>query len=230
MFAGIPLHVSNSAHPDRQLCYCFRLMLVGGKRPPKKGDTGPAEDDAECLSWTAFLKEKRGQAAPATVQTLPPDWRFVLADEYFKNLGITEAEAWILVAFLMEAPVSTRPTAYRTNRDKQKAQCELCRRPVRAGGGHLKCCKWGACDSKIEAGKKGYCKACYTAVTEIARAALAEAQPGVAYDAAAHFALGDARVQADPDTKEVPGKVYVQVKDRATSAGAGSSTDPLPAS
>jgi hypothetical protein len=93
-------------------------------------------------------------------------------------------------------------------------------------------CNWGACTSRGSCGKliEGYCTKHFNAVTAIAQAALAEAQPGVAYDAAVHFALGDARVQADPDTKRVPGKVYVEVKDRATSAGAGWSTDPLPSS
>lgn len=228
--AGIPLHVLNSAHPDRQLCLCFRLMLIGDKRPLKKNETAPVEDDAKCSSWTAFLKEKRGKAAPATVKTLPPKWRFVLAEPYFQRLGITEAEAWILVAFLMDAPASTRPADYRANRDKQKAQCELCRNPFRAVVGERSCCHWGTCILQGNlVGTKGYCGRHFTAVTKIARAALAEAQPGVAYDAAAHFALGDARVQADPDTKRVPGKKYVKVKDRPTSAGAGSSTDPLPA-
>lgn len=214
---GIPLKVSNSAHPDRQLCLCFRLMLVGGKR--------------ECLSWTSFRNDRRGQAAPATATDLDPNWRFVLAEPYFKNLGITAAEAWILVAFLMEAPASTRPTPYHTNRDKQKAQCKLCKSPSRADSGEKVCCKWGACLSKGgQTGTNGYCFKHFRAVTEKAQAALAETQPGVAYDAATHFALGDVRVQADPETKRVPGKVYVPVKNRPTSAGAGSSTDPLPPS
>ena len=228
---GIPLTVSNSAHPDRQLCYCFRLMLVGGKRPPKKNETGPVEDDAECLSWRTFRDERRGQPAPATATDLDPKWQFVLADEYFQRLGITEAEAWILVAFLMEAPGSTRAGVYRANRDKEKAQCELCRNPARADGSQHQCCRWGACTSRGSCGKliEGYCSEHFKKVTAIAQAALAEAQPGVAYDAAVHFALGDARVQADPATKRVPDKKYVMVKHRPTSAGAGSSTDALPA-
>lgn len=229
--AGIPLKVSNSAHPDRQLCLCFRLMLVGGKRPPKKGETGPVEDDAECLNWINYRDKRRGKPAPAKVETLPPDWRFVLADEYFQRLGITAAEAWILVAFLTKAPGSTRPPRDRVNRlaEKWKAKCMLCTNPKRAAGGEKLCCHWGACPNfGGTAHKNGYCSKHFTSVTAIAKAALAEAQPGVAYDAAAHFALGHARVQADPDTKKVPGKVYVAVKDRPTSAGAGSSTDPLP--
>ena len=162
MLAGIPLKVSNSAHPDRQLCLCFRLMLVGGKRLPKRGETGPVEDDAECSSWTAFLKEKRGKAAPATVKTLPRDWRFVLADEYFERLGITAAEAWILVAFLLAGPSATRATPDRVKRllpaNKWKATCELCRNPTRAGGGHLKCFFPGCDDTNGRAmgNLKGY--------------------------------------------------------------------------
>ena len=228
---GIPLHVSNSANPDRQLCYCFRLMLIGGKRPPKKNETGPV--DAKCSSWTAFLKEKRGKAAPATVKTLPLDWRFVLAEPYFQRLEITAAEAWILVAFLMEAPASTRSPVSRVENAKcnpWRAQCMPCTQPKRAGGEHRTCCNWGTCLAYDggRADTNGYCSKHFSAVTAIAQAALAEAQPGVAYDAAAHFALGDARVQADPATKCVPGKKYVPVTDRPTSAGAGSSTDPLP--
>jgi hypothetical protein len=92
-------------------------------------------------------------------------------------------------------------------------------------------CNWGACTSRGSCGKliEGYCTKHFNAVTAIAQAALAEAQPGVAYDAAVHFALGDARVHADPATKCAPGKVYVPVKNRPTSAGAGSSTDPMTA-
>ena len=105
-----------------------------------------------------------------------------------------------------------------------------CTQPKRAGGEHRTCCNWGTCLAYDggRADTNGYCSKHFSAVTAIAQAALAEAQPGVAYDAAAHFALGDARVQADPATKCVPGKKYVPVTDRPTSAGAGSSTDPLP--
>jgi hypothetical protein len=203
-------------------------MLLGFDRPPKKGDTGPVK--AKCLNWTKFRNDRRGQAAPATVKTLPPDWQFVLAEPYFKNLGITAAEAWILVAFLMEAPESTRPTydeQAKCSANAWKARCKLCTNPNRAVGGQRSCCNWGDCTN--QGNYRGvYCGAHFKKVTAIAQAAIAQAEPGVAYDAVAHFALGDARVQADPATKCVPGKVYVAVKDRPTSAGAGSSTDPPP--
>ena len=110
---------------------------------------------------------------------------------------------------------------------KKAAQSEDVRaRDVENTQKKRKCCKWGDCTSQ---GKNVYCNKHFNAVTAIAQAALAAAEPGVAYDAAAHFALGDARVQADPATKCVPGKVYVLLENRPTSAGAGSSTDPLPA-
>ena len=84
------------------------------------------------------------------------------------------------------------------------------------------CCKWGTCTNfGGTAHKNGYCRTHFDAVTEKAKEALAETEPGAAYDAAAHFALGDARVQADPATKRVPGKKF----KRSAPSSAGSSTN-----
>ena len=139
-----------------------------------------AGGDKTCLRWTKFYQETRGKAAPATVKTLPPDWRFVLAEPYFKNLDITAAEAWILVEFLLAGPSASRATPDRVKRllpaNKWKATCELCRNPISVGGGGSNKCNnpFGNDCAEKALGSKASCPICAVMkklITDVEKAA-----------------------------------------------------------